>query len=164
LKGTEHVIYAFKYTNTGYPSYGQYPNGNLVSVNGILYGTTRYGGTDGYGTVFSITPQGTESVLHSFTGGADGGTPYLGVTVEHIGLYGSTTAGDNFAGDCYLEGYGTIFNITSAGNKIVLYSFRHSSDGDAPSMSLIEDNYTLYGSTEGGTYGRDTAFSLSIFN
>jgi uncharacterized repeat protein (TIGR03803 family) len=35
---------------------GYYPASNLISVNGTLYGTTAYGGTHGYGTVYSITP------------------------------------------------------------------------------------------------------------
>ncbi len=44
----------------------------MTRVNGALFGTTYYGGTDGDGTVFEITPSGTEWFYHSFVGGAAG--------------------------------------------------------------------------------------------
>jgi uncharacterized repeat protein (TIGR03803 family) len=51
------------------------PYGNLViGPGGTLYGTSYYGGTAGYGTVFSLTPPAaaggawTETVLYSFQG------------------------------------------------------------------------------------------------
>src|SRR5258708_18535182 len=55
---------------------GAYPVGGLVRDGiGDLYGTTRTGGSSGSGTVFKVDATGKESVLYSFTGGADGGVP-----------------------------------------------------------------------------------------
>jgi uncharacterized repeat protein (TIGR03803 family) len=94
--GTESVLYAF----TGQPNNdGQDPLGGLaIDRKGNLYGTTLYGGTNcnggGCGVVFKIAPNGTETVLHTFTGGADGANPFSGVIAakKHI-LYGTTLNG-----------------------------------------------------------------------
>jgi uncharacterized repeat protein (TIGR03803 family) len=50
--GTEKVLHDFSYGGSD----GYYPTSNLINVNGTLYGTTAYGGTHGYGTVYAITP------------------------------------------------------------------------------------------------------------
>lgn len=61
---------------------------------GNLYGTTAGGGTANAGVVFKIDPSGRETVLHSFSGGADGGSPYAGVVLGPKGqLYGTTAFG-----------------------------------------------------------------------
>lgn len=58
---------------------------------GRLYGTTYLGGTAGAGTVFGVDETGTETVLYSFTGGADGGFPLAGLVQDTAGnLYGTT--------------------------------------------------------------------------
>jgi uncharacterized repeat protein (TIGR03803 family) len=93
---------------------GSYPTGNLINVNGTLYGTTQAGGGaactfNGYkgcGTVFSIAPDGTETVLHAFQGAPDDGTDPQGPLVSIGGnLYGVTYAGGN-------DNDGTVFVIT----------------------------------------------------
>src|SRR3989442_13242266 len=59
------------YSFTG--SDGAHPYAGLIAdASGNLYGTTNSGGANGYGTVFKVTPTGTETVLYSFTdsGGA----------------------------------------------------------------------------------------------
>jgi uncharacterized repeat protein (TIGR03803 family) len=78
--GAETVLYSFK----GGSGDGEYPTqAALLDVNGTLYGTTKGGGTNNWGTVFSITPLGTETVLHSFGGtSGDGVLPHGGVS-EH---------------------------------------------------------------------------------
>ena len=67
---------------------------------GNLYGTTYFGGAyqncngDGCGTVFKLDAAGNETVLHSFTNGADGGFPVAGVVMDKQGnLYGTTETG-----------------------------------------------------------------------
>jgi uncharacterized repeat protein (TIGR03803 family) len=65
---------------------------------GALYGTTFAGGDFGQGVVFKLTPQADgsyiESVLHSFTGGGDGGGPLGGLVFGKDGaLYGTTSVG-----------------------------------------------------------------------
>ena len=46
-----------------------------MNVGGLLYGTTYQGGTSGNGTVYSVTPGGTEHVVYAFKGGSDGAYP-----------------------------------------------------------------------------------------
>ena len=58
---------------------GVNPNGLIRDSAENLYGTTYYGGTSGAGVVFKLDTTGKETVLYSFTGGADGGNPYAGV-------------------------------------------------------------------------------------
>jgi uncharacterized repeat protein (TIGR03803 family) len=55
--------------------------GLIADSAGNFYGTTNGGGAAGAGVVFKIDKSGNESVLHTFTGGADGGSPYAGVTL-----------------------------------------------------------------------------------
>jgi uncharacterized repeat protein (TIGR03803 family) len=52
---------------------------------GNLHGTTYSGGANGYGTVFKIGLDGTESVLHSFVGSPGNGmSPQAGLPLLHI--------------------------------------------------------------------------------
>src|SRR5438093_2992289 len=77
---------------------GEYADTDLETDNaGNIYGTTVLGGEFGGGTIFQLspTPNGWEhTVLYSFTGGADGGEPYKGVTIDRRGnLYGTAVTG-----------------------------------------------------------------------
>ena len=85
-----------------------------------LYGTTRYGGAYNAGTVFEVTPSGTEKVLHSFeVTGTDGYYPYAGLIVDKKrNLYGTT-----YYGGAY--GYGTVFELTPTGTETILHSFNY---------------------------------------
>jgi hypothetical protein len=65
------------------------------------------------GVVFKLSPTGTETVLHSFTGGADGANPYAGLIPDAAGnLYGTTWHGgaDGTCGAPY--GCGVVFRLT----------------------------------------------------
>jgi len=99
--GTETVLYSFNADGTdGINPYG----GVVLGKKGVIYGTTYQGGTNGYGTVFKLTPSGTETVLHSFTS-TDGAHPYAGMVLDKQGaLYGTTVDGGDF-------GYGTVFKV-----------------------------------------------------
>ena len=89
---------------------------------GNLYGTTIFGGTarncaggqEGCGVVFKLDTTGAETVLHSFTLGADGGVPGTGLTMDKLGnLYGVTSAGGDLkcaAGSG--QGCGVVFRLT----------------------------------------------------
>src|SRR5579863_3616730 len=74
LKPTFALIYAF-----GNGSDGMSPYANVIDVNGTLYGTTSGGGAYGYGTVFSVSTSGAETVVHSFGNGTDGQQPLAGL-------------------------------------------------------------------------------------
>jgi uncharacterized repeat protein (TIGR03803 family) len=59
-----------------------------------IYGTTYLGGAANAGVVYKLTPSGHETLLYSFTGGADGPNPYAGVILDSAGnLYGATYQG-----------------------------------------------------------------------
>lgn len=107
--GKERVLYSFGTASND----GENPAGDLVAVGGKLYGTTDFGGTNGYGVIFSATLSGSESVLHDFAGGTDGALPGAGlIEVDHT-LYGVTTYGGD--GKCTGSGFGgcgTIFRVT----------------------------------------------------
>jgi uncharacterized repeat protein (TIGR03803 family) len=97
------------------------------------------------------------TMLYSFTGGADGGSPWAGLVLDAAGnLYGTTIYGG--ASD-----YGTVFKVDTTGKETVLYSFTGiNGDGAYPFAKLLLDaSGNLYGTTlEGGTLGYGTAFKL----
>jgi uncharacterized repeat protein (TIGR03803 family) len=128
---------------------GAFPNGSLIALNGVLYGTTDNGGKRGYGTVFAIDTSGKERVIYTFTGGADGISPTDGLTVLHGVLYGTTIAGGNGCGTGPVgdAGCGTVFAVTTSGNERVVYSFKWGSDGAAPIVGLTVLHDALYGVT-----------------
>jgi uncharacterized repeat protein (TIGR03803 family) len=141
---------------TGSPD-GALSYAGLLGVNGTLYGTTSFGGTSsncssGCGTVFSITPSGTESVLYSFQGGSDGEGPFAGLTNVNGTLYGTTGSGGSDSG-CGSSGCGTVFTVTPSGGEAVLYSFQGGPDGAGPQATMIDVGGTLYGTTSGGGTG-----------
>lgn len=121
----------------------------------VAYGTAVLGGDTtcyslGCGTVFKLSASGKETVLHEFTGSADGSTPLGPVTQDAAGnLYGVT----EFGGDL-ISGYGTIYKVDSLGNESVLYSFTGGSDGCFPAGGLLLDAAgNLYGTASGGCTG-----------
>lgn len=151
--GTETVLYSFTGGNDGGT-----PVANLIRDNsGNLYGTTYFGGTGGAGTIFKLPPNGTESVLYSFTGGSDGGYPPAGLTSDKSGALFGTTQGGGSAGN------GAVFELAPDGTEHVLYSFTGGSDGNAPFAGVIEDKArNLYGTTYGGgAAGNGTVFELA---
>ncbi|MBV9700919.1 MAG: hypothetical protein JO078_12485 [Candidatus Eremiobacteraeota bacterium] len=79
----------------------------ILGVNGVLFGTSYYGGRDNDGTVFKLTPPGyVERVFHSFRGGDHGQWLVSAVTLgSNGGLYGTTSAG----GNCF--NCGTVFEL-----------------------------------------------------
>jgi len=160
--GKEKVLHSF-----GGGGDGARPVASLIDVNGTLYGTTLFGGTYnncasiGCGTVFSVTTDGTEKVLHSFGSGADGRDPSAPLVEVNGTLYGTTEYGGTYS--CrYSSGCGTIFSVTTDGVETVLHSFGSGSDGAVPLGGLIDVGGALYGTTEyGGSANLGTVFSLT---
>ncbi|MGH9641103.1 MAG: choice-of-anchor tandem repeat GloVer-containing protein, partial [Terriglobales bacterium] len=105
--GKETVLYSF----AGAPDAG-YPVGRLLlDSKGNLFGTTSYGGMFDVGAVFELSSAGNESVLYSFTGGADGAYPFDGLVDDASGnLYGTTILGGNFGSSCS-NGCGVVFKV-----------------------------------------------------
>lgn len=104
---TETEIHIFAGGSDGASPYG----GLVLGSGGVLYGTTHYGGTAGFGTVFSLTPPAapggvwTKTVLYNFTNGSDGANPQAGVVIGKGGvLYGATYAGGR-------SNFGTVYSL-----------------------------------------------------
>jgi uncharacterized repeat protein (TIGR03803 family) len=153
--GTETVLHTFAKSGSD----GETPYAGLIQgSDGNLYGTTYFGGAGGFGTVFKVTPGGTETVLYSFAGGTDGEHPYAGVIQGSDGnFYGTTYQGGT-------SGYGTVFKLTPSGTETVLYTFAGgSSDGANPEAGVIQgSDGNLYGTTlQGGASGLGIVFELT---
>ncbi len=147
------VVYSF-----GAPPDGSDPQASLINVSGTLYGTTSGGGSyscsslkySGCGTVFSITPGGTEHVLHSFGGHPDGAFPLASLIDVKGMLYGTTAAGGSACYGSYYSSCGTVFSISPSGAETVFHRFAGFPDGASPFAGLIELKGTLYGTTYSG--------------
>ena len=164
--GTEKVLHSF---TTGRD--GRQPRAGLIDVRGTLYGTTLFGGPYscawGYyytcGTVFSITPSGTEKVLHSFSGYPNDGAFSDAPLIEVKGtLYGTTLGGGAVCYGSYYAVCGAVFSITKGGVERVLHSFRLAGGGRQPQAGLVDEDGTLYGTTAfGGKHGYGTVFKIT---
>lgn len=146
--GTETALYAFQAGNDGAFPYA----GVLMDSSENLYGTTTEGGasctgnTYGCGTVFKVTPSGSETVLYSFRGGDDGNSPRATLISDQSGNFYGTTAGGG--GNCNC---GTVFKLAPDGTEAVLYAFQGGTDGLFPFGGLVMDKAgNLYGTTYSG--------------
>jgi len=132
---------------------GAAPDAALVQAgDGSFYGTTAYGGTNGYGTAYKITPAGTFTTLHVFDG-ADGAYPFAALVQGGDGnFYGSTFQGGGTNLMPPAAAYGSVFKITPAGALTTLHSFT-GPDGAYLSGQLLQgSDGNFYGTTQyGGT-------------
>jgi uncharacterized repeat protein (TIGR03803 family) len=137
--GNETVLHSFTGgTDGGYPSAGL-----LLDAAGNLYGDTGFNGAFAYGTVFKLDASTTHklTLLHSFNGGRNGGTPVASLIRDAAcNLYGTTLVGG-------VSNAGVVFKLDTAGNETLLYSFTRGWDGVSPFGSLIRD-------AAGNLYGR----------
>lgn len=152
--GKESVLYRFR----GYPNDGAEPVGQLVALNGTLYGTTYNGGAKDLGSVFAISTAGKEHLVYSFQGGSDGTNPGAGLTVVAGKLYGTTVDSGGVS-----QGDGTVYSVTPSGDEHVLHTFEgYPTDGEAPYCRLLAVGDELYGTTQSGGTDRDgTVFAIS---
>jgi uncharacterized repeat protein (TIGR03803 family) len=136
------------YTFAGGADGGSPYSSVILDSAGNLYGTTIIGGDltcnppvdDGCGVVFKLSPAGTgwtETVLYSFTGGADGKYPTTGLIMDSAGnLYGTTLEGDSNAP------FGTVFELSPSGGgwteKVIyaLGSLNFYREGGAEGLTL----------------------------
>ena len=152
--GTETVLWNF-----GNGKDGANPVAGVIrDAKGNLYGTTEYGGDFGYGTVFELTPSGTEKVLHSFDlNGTDGAYPLARLVMYRGNLYGTTVDGGAY-------GDGTVFEVTLSGKETILHSFANNDiDGYNPYAGLTVYNGNFYGTTSsGGGTGSSTGIVFEV--
>jgi uncharacterized repeat protein (TIGR03803 family) len=119
-----------------------------LGTNGNFYGTSAYGGADGWGTVFEITTNGGFTALYSFTDGSDGAAPYAALTLGPNGNFYGTTAGDDSST------YGNVFEMTPNGALTNLYSFTDGNDSGSPCAALtLGPDGNFYGTTYGNFSG-----------
>jgi uncharacterized repeat protein (TIGR03803 family) len=113
------VLHSFSGTDGSSPGAGL-----TLATNGSYYGTTVMGGAYGFGVLYSITPSGTLTVLHSFAGGSDGEYPY-GPPIQAVdgNFYGATSGTPDSSDEA------TIYKLTSTGNYSVIYTFNSSTTG-----------------------------------
>jgi uncharacterized repeat protein (TIGR03803 family) len=153
--GTETILHSF----AGAPSDGNAPLGPLLmDANGNLYGTTYAGGSyvTGYGVVFELSSDGTETILHSFgTVTNDGLNPSGNLVMDSSGnLYGTTRGGGS-------DGAGAVYKLAPGGTQTILHSFNVlNGDGVTPEAGLLMDKKgNLYGTTfYGGLYSHGILF------
>jgi uncharacterized repeat protein (TIGR03803 family) len=144
---TESVIHAFTGGRDGYG-----PGAGLTfDRQGNLYGMTPTGGADGLGVICELTPEAggtwTERIIHTFTGGEDGGSGSAGrLLLDDAGnLYGVATVGGSY-------GSGTAFKLTPAQTGVwrfsTLYAFKGQPDAGFPYGALALDPLgNLYGTS-----------------
>jgi len=153
--GSESVLHAF----AGALADGTSPYASLLAgADGNFYGVTYTGGAYGLGCVFRIAADGTESVLHSFGGGADGANPHGSLIQASDGnFYGTTAYGGS-------NGQGVVFVISAAGVESVLYTFGSGTDAQQPYGGLLQaSDGNLYGtSLAGGANGVGAVFAVSL--
>ncbi|HEV2474774.1 MAG TPA: choice-of-anchor tandem repeat GloVer-containing protein, partial [Chthonomonadales bacterium] len=136
--------FSLLYTFVG-ASDGTEVRGRLIQASdGNLYGAAYGGGAFGRGTVFKCSTSGTFQVLHSFTGGSDGYSPYSGLLQASDGnMYGVNSS--------------TIYSIDPTGQFAVTY---HGLYGQNSSLSQAS-NGLLYGTCSvGGYYKNGCVYSV----
>jgi uncharacterized repeat protein (TIGR03803 family) len=142
--GAETVLHSFNGADGAVPDSGFL----VLDKAGNLYGTTNGGGAHNHGVVFKLSPTGTETVLHSFTEGADGAYPVAGLLRDAArNLYGTTDGGG-------AHNQGVVFKLSpcdSGYDFSVVHSFTGGADGGGPTGDLIQDAAgNLYGTTGSG--------------
>jgi uncharacterized repeat protein (TIGR03803 family) len=139
----------------------------LILSGNQLFGTAENGGTNGNGTVFTISTNGTGfAALHHFSAtsgsaNADGIYPNAGLVLSGGTLYGTAYFGGT-------GGKGTVFTVnTNGGSFANLHSFSAlagstNTDGANPNAAVVISGNLLYGTTSaGGKFGQGNVFSVS---
>jgi len=146
------------------------PFGMTLGSDGNFYGTALDSGSVACGTVpcgllFKMTPSGTLTVLHNFTGGVDGATPYYPPVQGADGnFYGTTSLGGNPKA-CDIgppaPGAGTVYKVTLLGVFTTIHQF-NGFDGCAPRGPLtLGTDGNLYGTTYTGGAGAGEVFKMN---
>lgn len=152
--GNDDGVYTF-----GGPPDGSHPGSLITDSSGNRYGVAWSGGNQdagglcalsGCGVIWKLDSKGNETILHKFSGDADGFVPTSLIRDAAGNFYGTTGDGGNFVGLCSDFGCGLVFKLGASGNETVLYRFS-GKDGYFPNPGLIRDSAgNLYGTTEGG--------------
>jgi uncharacterized repeat protein (TIGR03803 family) len=151
--GTVTILHSF----AGAPSDGSDPEAGLIQASdGNFYGTTRFGGSAGHGTVFKMDSAGNVTILHSFAGtSGDGGGPSAPLIQAGDGHFYGTTSGFG------TPSLGTVFRMDFAGNLTTLHSFTGQPDGAFPYGGLLQ---ATDGTFFGTVFKMDSAGTVTILH
>jgi uncharacterized repeat protein (TIGR03803 family) len=157
---TDGTGFQILHSFAGSPNDGDGPITTLTSVppTSTLFGTTAWGGSGGYGTIFKINTDGTGyQILHNFAGGSNGQKPYGSLTLVGSTLFGVTS-------DQETATNGTIFKINADGSDFNILHRFNGTDGRCPYfVTLANSGLILYGMTgEGGNSGNGVIFAIDV--
>jgi uncharacterized repeat protein (TIGR03803 family) len=152
LTGGLAILHPFTGGNDGGGSFARL----LQAADGNFYGTASQGGTNGNGIVFKMTPGGTLTALHSFTG-TNGAIPRTGLIQARDGnLYGVTRRGGASSYD------GTLFAITTAGALTTLFEGSDTERFSPRDRLLQGSDGNFYGTTtDDGPNRSGTVFKMT---
>jgi uncharacterized repeat protein (TIGR03803 family) len=134
--GKERVLYRFKPAPDA-----NNPGGNLVVINGKLYGASLGGGKYNVGTIFEVSMSGRERVLRSF----EDGHTNIGFAVNPLTVLGGKIYGTTGARG--LGDGGAIFEMSTSGAVQILHYFKR---GSSPIAGFAVLGDKLYGATSNG--------------
>ena len=156
---TQTVLYSFEGGSDGIT-----PISVVFDAHGSIFGLTRDGGGNSCsggqecGTLFELSPTSsgpwTETILHDFTGGSDGGVPLGSLTFDAQGnLFGTTSAGGVVSDQCTV-GCGTVFELSPASGGgwtfTSVYDFDYTHGANPVGSLVIDASGNLYGATYDG--------------
>ena len=132
--------------------------GLVQAADGNFYGPTYEAGSNGFGTVFEITPSGQLTTRYTFTGGTDGGNPWGGLIQASDGnLYGTTTGAGTYD-------FGTIFQLAPTGGFATVGQFDGYIGGEPVAALTQGKDGKLYGTTVTGGFYEDGVVYQLAFN
>ncbi len=168
LYGVTASFTVYKITPSGtFTVLGSLPGVSLSSLvqgtDGNFYGATTYGGSDGDGTVFKVTPRGTVSIVYNFdvTHGQFPFAPLIQGTDGNF--YGTTWLGGT--NDVRGNTAGVVFKLTPQGAITVLHDFadpNYPNDGFYTFAGLIQaSDGNFYGVTADGFESMGVIFRIN---
>jgi uncharacterized repeat protein (TIGR03803 family) len=144
--GTIRLLHAFPFSEGGGP------NSLLLGRDGVLYGSTTAGGTNGQGMVFAITTNGTFRQVIHFKSNVTGSSPHLCLQASDGSFYGSTFLGP-------AAGLASLFKLTTNGILTTLGNLSGSPFGnDNIVPNMVETPNGIYGDTRG--FGHSYTFRI----
>lgn len=151
--GLYHVVHFFapNYGPVGTPGPDGGPAGPIVAApDGSLYGAFAYGGANGYGALYRLTPDGTYT--HVFEATAEQSIEPFAITPEGD-IYGLNV-------DPTLLAPGYICKLSASGEFTILYTFPASTASqvnnvfsDAASAALPRSVFSIFLASDGTIYG-----------
>ncbi len=165
FKITPSGVLTLLHTFTSDPDGSSPESGVILGRDGNFYGTTEFGGTFdglfGYGTIFKMTPSGTVTILHSFSGTEYAAHPTAPLIQATDGnFYGVISGCAEFG----CGGPNDVFKMTPSGTVTVIEQLTGTANGSYPYWPLVQGTSgVLYGvAQQGGTTNGGTLFTVNI--